>query len=201
MSGRTEETLAAALLDDLDDTGLQLLDRRDVVGEDTHLTRLGGDVDLDGILGLIDGLDGCGNKQSARENVALVGHGRSRIPSRGPQPHHRPGIDVFGAPYLVGKRQAELDLLENVRGAIHSRAQYAGGAHLVRDGLGITSALEGSADGGGARPKSRTSNAEGVHGGCGLNCSAERRRGHCRSSSEQIWLRTQIRLAGIVRIA
>ena len=73
VSGRTEETLAAALLNDLDDTGLQLLNRRDVVGEDTHLTGLGGDVDLDGILGLVDGLDECGNKQSARGNVALVG--------------------------------------------------------------------------------------------------------------------------------
>lgn len=102
MSGRTEETLAAALLDDLNDTGLQLLNRRDVVGEDTHLTGLGGDVDLDGILGLVDGLDECGNKQSAGGNVALVGHSRSRVSSRRPRPHHRLGIEVFGAPYLVG---------------------------------------------------------------------------------------------------
>lgn len=54
---RTEELLAAALLDDLDDAGLQLLNRRDVVGKDAHLTRLGGNVDLDGIVGLVDGLD------------------------------------------------------------------------------------------------------------------------------------------------
>ena len=54
---RTEELLgAAALLDDLDHTGLQLLDGGDVVGEDTHLSGLGGDVDLDDILGLEDGL-------------------------------------------------------------------------------------------------------------------------------------------------
>lgn len=53
----TEELLAvAALLDDLDQTGLQLLNGGDVVGEDTHLSRLGGEVDLDDILGLVEGL-------------------------------------------------------------------------------------------------------------------------------------------------
>lgn len=54
---RTEELLAAAaLLDNLDQAGLQLLNGGDVVGEDTHLSRLGGQVDLDNILGLVDGL-------------------------------------------------------------------------------------------------------------------------------------------------
>lgn len=47
---------AAALLDDLDQTGLQLLDGGNVVGEDTHVSRLGGQVDLDDILGLVKGL-------------------------------------------------------------------------------------------------------------------------------------------------
>lgn len=55
--GHTEERLGAAvLLDDLDDTGLELLNGGNVVGEDTHLTRLGGDVDLDDVLRLEDGL-------------------------------------------------------------------------------------------------------------------------------------------------
>lgn len=45
--GRTEELLGTAgLLDDLDNAGLELLDGRDVAGEDTHLTALGGDVHL-----------------------------------------------------------------------------------------------------------------------------------------------------------
>jgi hypothetical protein len=45
---RTEELLAAAtLLNDLDQTRLQLLNRRDVLSEDTHLSGLGGDIDLD----------------------------------------------------------------------------------------------------------------------------------------------------------
>lgn len=45
---RTEELLASArLLNNLNKTWLQLLDRRNVVGEDTHLARLGGEVDLD----------------------------------------------------------------------------------------------------------------------------------------------------------
>lgn len=46
--GHTEELLAgAALLQNLDETGLELLNGGNVVGEDTHLTRLGGEVDLD----------------------------------------------------------------------------------------------------------------------------------------------------------
>jgi hypothetical protein len=50
-SSLTEELLSTtALLNDLDQTGLQLLDRGNVVGENTHLTGLGGDVDLDNIL-------------------------------------------------------------------------------------------------------------------------------------------------------
>ena len=54
---RQEELLAAAgLLNDLNQARLQLLDRRNVVGEDTHLSGLGGHVDLDDILGLEDGL-------------------------------------------------------------------------------------------------------------------------------------------------
>ena len=45
---RQEELLAAAaLLDDLDKSGLQLLDGRDVVGQDTHLAGFRGKVDLD----------------------------------------------------------------------------------------------------------------------------------------------------------
>jgi hypothetical protein len=37
-----------------------------VVGEDAHLARLGGDVDLDGIGGLEDGLDAGINNQRRR---------------------------------------------------------------------------------------------------------------------------------------
>ena len=49
--GHTEELLAsAAFLQNLNETGLELLDGGDVVGEDTHLTRLGWDVDLDTIV-------------------------------------------------------------------------------------------------------------------------------------------------------
>lgn len=54
---RTEELLvAAALLNNLDQAGLQLLDGGDVVCEDTHISGLGGQVDLDDILGLVEGL-------------------------------------------------------------------------------------------------------------------------------------------------
>jgi hypothetical protein len=45
--GRTEVLLAGtALLEDLNETGLELLDGGNVVGEDTHLTGGGGEVDL-----------------------------------------------------------------------------------------------------------------------------------------------------------
>jgi hypothetical protein len=45
--GRTEVLLGgAALLEDFDETGLELFDRGNVVGEDTHLTGGGGNVDL-----------------------------------------------------------------------------------------------------------------------------------------------------------
>lgn len=45
---RTEELLAAGgLLDNLNEAGSQLLNRGNVAGEDTHVTSLGGNVDLD----------------------------------------------------------------------------------------------------------------------------------------------------------
>ena len=54
---RTEELLGAAgLLNNLNQTRLQLLNRGNVVGEDTHLAGLRGDVDLDDLLRLVDGL-------------------------------------------------------------------------------------------------------------------------------------------------
>lgn len=50
-SVRTEELLgAASLLNNLNQAGLKLLDGGNVVGQDTHLTGLGGDVDLDDVL-------------------------------------------------------------------------------------------------------------------------------------------------------
>ena len=52
MSGmrRTEELLAAGgLLDNLNETGSQLLNGGNVAGEDTHVTSLGGNVDLNAV--------------------------------------------------------------------------------------------------------------------------------------------------------
>lgn len=49
-SSLTEELLAAgALLDDIDYTGSELLNRRDMVGKNTHVTGFGGDVDLNAV--------------------------------------------------------------------------------------------------------------------------------------------------------
>lgn len=47
---RTEELLAASgLLNNLNEAGSQLLDGGNVASEDTHVTSLGGDVDLDAV--------------------------------------------------------------------------------------------------------------------------------------------------------
>lgn len=63
-SKRTEKLLrAAALLNDLDNTGLELLNRGHVVGKNAHLARLGWDVDLNDVLGLVDGLKGGGGRR------------------------------------------------------------------------------------------------------------------------------------------
>ena len=52
--GRTEELLVGtALLHDLNETGLQLLNGGNVVGENTHLTGLGGDVNLDTVVRVV----------------------------------------------------------------------------------------------------------------------------------------------------
>lgn len=60
----TEELLgAAALLNHLHQSRLQLLDRRHVLGKDTHLPRLCRKVDLDDVLGLVDGLRAAINHQ------------------------------------------------------------------------------------------------------------------------------------------
>lgn len=54
---RTEELLSAAtFLNDLDQTGFQLLDGRNMVRKNTHLARLSGNVDLNDVLRLINGL-------------------------------------------------------------------------------------------------------------------------------------------------
>ena len=66
---RTEELLgAAALLNHLHDTRLQLLDRGNVLGENAHLAGLSGEVDLDDIGGLVDGLVAAITCQSTRSN-------------------------------------------------------------------------------------------------------------------------------------
>jgi hypothetical protein len=44
-----------------------------VVGENTHLARLGREVDLDGIVGLVDGLDAGINNQLDGTSRSLVG--------------------------------------------------------------------------------------------------------------------------------
>jgi len=55
--GPTEELLAGtALLNNLNESRLQLLNRRNVVCENTHLSGFSGDVDLDDSLRLVDGL-------------------------------------------------------------------------------------------------------------------------------------------------
>lgn len=73
--GRTEELLGgAALLNHLDDTRLQLLDRGNVLGKDTHLARLSGEVDLDDIRRLVDGLVAAITCQPTRSHSSRRAH-------------------------------------------------------------------------------------------------------------------------------
>lgn len=108
LSQRTEELLGGtALLNNLDQAGLELLDGRNVVGEDTHVTGLGGDVDLDDILGLVDGL------QSIAV-ISIAGTSVERRISSTPAQSDRFSSKTrfFGAQYsyLVRQGQAQLDL-------------------------------------------------------------------------------------------
>jgi hypothetical protein len=67
MIGRTEVLLGgAALLNDLDETGLELLDGGNVVGEDTHLTGGGGDVDLGTVIAKVGQYLGKGRRHRRR---------------------------------------------------------------------------------------------------------------------------------------
>lgn len=69
-SGKEEGLGATALLDDLDDTRLKLLNGRNVVGKYTHFTRLSRKVDLDDVLRLEDGL-----VRQRQAQLDLVGDG------------------------------------------------------------------------------------------------------------------------------
>lgn len=86
-----------------------------MVGEDTHISRLGGQVDLDDILGLVEGLR-CWVRQ-----LALVSS-RARYVTPPPLPgvcRHREG----SSSYLVREGQAELDLLVVAESAASSRSR------------------------------------------------------------------------------
>jgi hypothetical protein len=79
-----------------------------VVGKNTHLARLGGDVDLDDLLGLVDGLDAGINNQ-------LVERGLWSANSRSCLVEWATVVLSFGScsigpSYLMRERQAQLDL-------------------------------------------------------------------------------------------
>lgn len=64
--GRTEVLLAGTvLLEDLNETRLELLDGGNVVGEDTHLTGGGGDVDLGTVIAKAGQYFGKGRRHDA----------------------------------------------------------------------------------------------------------------------------------------
>lgn len=71
-TGEEELLGSTTLLNDLNKTGLELLNRGNVVGENTHLSGLGGDVDLDNAGGLEDSL-----VRKGQGKLDLVVHGLS----------------------------------------------------------------------------------------------------------------------------
>lgn len=65
---RTEVLLGGAtLLNNLDKAGLELLDRGDVVGQNTHLTGGGGDVDLGPVVAGFVSIQGMASEGKRRE--------------------------------------------------------------------------------------------------------------------------------------
>lgn len=78
-----------------------------MVGEDTHVTGLGGDVDLDDILGLVDGLQSIAvisiEGTSVDRRISSTPAQSDRISSK---------TRILGAQYsyLVRQSQAQLDL-------------------------------------------------------------------------------------------
>lgn len=126
-AGEEELLAATALLNNLDHTRLELLDGRHVVGEDTHLSGLGGDVDLDDVLGAVDLLQYTSisavyplNSRTcipATSSSAPRMNGPTRrAPSHCILPAHRWRLnslllrDISTCTYLVRKVQAQLDL-------------------------------------------------------------------------------------------
>lgn len=158
--GHTEELLAgAALLHNLNETGLELLNRGNVVGEDTHLTGFGGDVDLDtvsserfismhlqvGGVGTPKKHGTFGSGQDARLTYTPVELKMVYYRIFVSNSHNRGLVSGPIGPksYLVREGQGKLD--------------------LVRHGLSVASALDRHAEDGGAGPEGRTSKTEGVH--------------------------------------
>lgn len=67
---RTEVLLGGAtLLNNLDETGLELLDGGNVIGKDTHLTGGGGDVDLGPVFARFVSIHGTASEGVRREET------------------------------------------------------------------------------------------------------------------------------------
>lgn len=97
---RTEELLAAtALLNNLNESRLQLLNGRDVVCKNTHLAGFGGDVDLDDIGRLVDGLSN-GKLVEIPGLYCLFSPGRVHTPIHPPAPPETSNPSY----YMVAKR-------------------------------------------------------------------------------------------------
>lgn len=128
-SSRKEELLGGSgLLDDLDQTWLELLNGWDVVGEDTHLSGVGGDIDLDDILGGVDLLYGAGIISDCSVFISWLSALSAASFLRSPclYPIHSPRPTIVPPPphltssafvvrigistYLVWEGQAQLDL-------------------------------------------------------------------------------------------
>jgi hypothetical protein len=128
------------------------------VSEDTHLTRLGRNVDLDDVMGLVDGL---GEAITCQLNWPSIGRGACALAHVACDKGSGASIRSRCASYLMRERQAELDLLTRLA----PPAARAGDtlACLVVDGLGVASPLHGNAKSCRASSESRAGNAEGVH--------------------------------------
>ena len=81
-TGRTEVLLVGTvLLKDLNETGLELLDGGNVVGEDTHLTGGGGDVDLGTVIAKVGQYLGKGRRHRRGRKWKLNIHASGAVDS------------------------------------------------------------------------------------------------------------------------
>jgi hypothetical protein len=129
LSGRTEELLVGTtLLNDLNETGLQLLNGGNVVGEDTHFSGLGGDVDLDNAGRLEDSLVRKGQRKLdlVRHSLSVTSALERNAESRRTSPESRASEAKRAHLAMDGRESVVMVSLLNLGQSCKGRSPTAG---------------------------------------------------------------------------